>query len=189
MNWTDEQDVENGFVDITHTTRLDTAEGGWRISVGPVPPFGANLDEGVALTEYGLVFETDGDGNPDYEIGYNGSSWIRDLESGITQEQVGNGGKHPSDYWVEFSYPGDAISMLFRRGKMPVDQIYMDSGSDYQYYAWSYYSENGSVVAWDYAPDFGWLAKPDCADLPAPLPGRTPAGRQRTSESDRTAGR
>ena len=47
---------------------------------------------------------------------------------------------------------------------------FLDVGPDARYYAWSSYSKDGSVVAWDYAPNFGWLEPPECQELPTRLP-------------------
>ena len=117
------------------------------------------------------MFETTGDGVPDYVVGISNDApragdfrvWVTDLVTGTTQSRSGP----PYGYPVEFGHPdewreGDPLAttimftFLTSTGTLPPG-IDLDA----RYYAWASQTENGQVVAWDYAPDFGWLERGD----------------------------
>ena len=139
------------------------------LTLGAQPPLASSLDPDEALIQYGLVFDTNADGVPDYELGIDNSvgggsfrTWLTDLGLDQTKEQMGP----PYGVPFEFAHPDEGgtrtmmFEFLYGRRPFPV-------ADGYRYYAWSSYAENGGVVAWDYAPDFGWLGLPECQPLPA----------------------
>ena len=169
--WNDSVDAQRGAVDITGTSRGRSAES-WSFDLAAKPTPASELDARVTVIEYGLVLDTKGDAAPDYEIGVSNSAgggsyrvWVTDLGAGTTEEQIGP----PYGTPIEFRHPDEqdggtdtsSMSFWFLPGSAPGDLNWPD-----RYYAWASYSENGSVVAWDYAPDFGWLES-DCEPLPA----------------------
>jgi hypothetical protein len=172
--WDDPVDAQAGLADITQTRWRRSGvgeESRWSIDLAAPPPAPSEVDADTTQIQYGLVLETNGDGTPDYEIGISSSSgdgplrvWLSDLATGTTVEENGPTYGTP----IEFVYPDEqefrsGTMHLWFRGQRPED---LDDGD--RYYAWSSYSENGSVVAWDYAPDYGWLELPPCESLPSP---------------------
>ncbi len=188
IRWEDGPDAEAGFVDILEAGRSrNLARASWGLTLAAKPTPAADLDPNAALIEYGLVLDTSRDGTPDYEIGINNSPgdgkyrvWVTDLERDETAEQIGP----PYGSPIEFIHPdeqevdesgGASMSFWFLGGSPAL----VDLPNDYRYYAWSSYSENGSVVTWDYAPDYGWLELPACESLPVhgwPSTGRNEPG-------------
>jgi hypothetical protein len=173
-SWTDALDAPVGFVDIVGTsrpTRLHSTRADTSIAIAVKPPFASALDATEALIQYGAVFDTDQDRTPDYELGINNSVgggsyrvWVTNLRTGETDEQLGPPYGAPFDFvHPDEQEPSEsgAVSMRFWfLGDLP-----WPADADYRYYAWSSYTENGTVAAWDYAPDFGWLGLEPCESV------------------------
>ena len=165
---TDPRDTAFEGVDIVSVGEHDASQPHWSIVLAGFPPSAASLDPAETVIEYGLVFETTGDDVADFVVGINNDAprrgdfrvWVTNLATGATQEKIGA----PYGYPVEFSHPdervgdsGDAAVMLFTflRG---TGDFALRSGV--RYYAWASVACGVDVLAWDYAPDFGWLTHP-----------------------------
>ena len=178
----DEHDAARDYVDIEAVSVGSVEQPHWRLSLSAAPPAASTLDSAETLISYGLAFETSGDDAPDYVVGIsNGSSmagrfrvWVTDLATGATEEQDGP----PYGYPVEFVHPDE------RQPGDPADRQMLFtflSGSgppgvslSTPFYAWASVEEEGMVVAWDYAPDEGWIRAPGegaaAPEVPAPVP-------------------
>jgi hypothetical protein len=157
------------------------------------PPHAATLDPSHTVISYGLAFETTGDDVPDYVVGISNDAspsggyrvWVTDLASGVTDEQIGP----PYGYPIEFAHPDEASSedphgrpqtmmFTFLTGSAPPG---INAGT--RFYAWASVEEDDEVVAWDYAPDGGWVGSPPggeavpepAAPIPAAGDGRMAA--------------
>jgi hypothetical protein len=119
------------------------------------------------LIAYGLVLETTGDGVADYLVGLDNDTpepghfhvWVTDLATGETDEQIGP----PYGYPIEFFHPDEEQPGDFPPGA-PATVIFTFLGdslglnpSTVQFYTWTSAIRDGEVVAWDYAPDTGWI--------------------------------
>ena len=167
----DGRDSTLGWADVLHLAWRPTSPDGsddgrqrWNIEFAESPPRFAQLNPAETLITYGLVLETTGDGVADYVVGINNDAptrgdfrvWLTDLATGKTEEQVGPPYGRP----IEFSHPDES-----RSGNEPSaglmftflwGQAWLDSSA--HFYAWASVTDDGEVVAWDYAPDFAWLA-------------------------------
>ena len=178
----DEHDAARDYVDIEAVSVDSVEQPHWRLSLTAAPPAASTLDSAETLISYGLAFDTSGDEAPDYVVGIsNGSStagqfrvWVTDLATGATEEQDGP----PYGYPVEFVHPDErqpgepgGRQMLFTfLGSSGPPGVSLST----PFYAWASVEEHGTVVAWDYAPDEGWIRAPGEAaaapEVPAPVP-------------------
>jgi hypothetical protein len=159
----DEGDAALAYADIERATVDNASQPHWRLSLAASPPEAATLDPASTVISYGLAFETTGDGAADYVVGISndGSTpgdflvWVTDLATGTTEEQDGP----PYGFPVEFAHPdeGGGAGMLFTflGGSRPPGVTLSTP-----FYAWTSVEEDGEVVAWDYAPDEGWIGAP-----------------------------
>jgi hypothetical protein len=162
----EEGDSARGYVDIERVQVDFPSQTHWRLSLASAPPKAATLDPARTVISYGLTFDTTGDGAADYVVGISNEApqagdfrvWVTDLATGETEEQSGP----PYGYPIEFSHPDEAgpeddptqpgMVFTFLAGSA-VGGI----NSTTMFYAWASVEEDGRVVAWDYAPDDGWL--------------------------------
>jgi hypothetical protein len=167
--WKDPHDTPVGWIDVERLT----ADGDfvmqpqWSLQLTARPPLAADLKPG-RLIAYGLVLETNGDNVADYLVGIDNSAprpddfrvWVTNLATGETIEQVGA----PYGVPIEFSHPdewlpGDGaqakttMSFTFLGGTEPAGF----SPHTVRFYAWASETRDGAVVAWDTAPDSGWM--------------------------------
>jgi len=157
---TDPIDAAEGWVDITSVGGGDSS---WSLTVASPPPPADGLDPDETVISYGVVLETSGDGVPDYEIGINNDAptpgefrvWVTDLATQQTEQRVGP----PYGFPVDFLHPGEGgmeggsqVSLFFHGSPGPAGL-----GTATQFYAWASMAVGGEVLAWDYAPDGGWL--------------------------------
>lgn len=161
----DPLDAAEAWVDVQRVWRTMSKDS-WFIDLAAWPPAVAELEPGVVIA-YGLVLDADRDAVADYVIGIDNDApqagdfraWVTDLETGVTEQQVGP----PYGYPVEFTHPEEAmpglggldvpyVNFTFLRGTTPTGL----SPSGARFYAWSSVTRDGEVVAWDYAPDTGW---------------------------------
>jgi len=177
--WRDQVDTTPEFIDITDVSWLREGQMHWGIHLSGTPPAARTVDPEAQVIEYGLVFDTDTDGVPDYEVGINNSPgggryrvWVTDLKSNTTEMRNGP----PYGFPVEFSHPDEVSDHNSPGGATTMTFTFLgdtkppDLNSASRLYAWASYKEHGSVVAWDYAPDFGWLGAET-----APTDGPTPS--------------
>lgn len=164
-------DATTGWVDIVQVSLQPEGQPHWRIRLAEDPPDTADPSEIIA---YGLVFETSGDNIADIVVGIDGDTpnagelhaWVTYLESGNTIEQIGP----PYGYPVEFGHPAESLGdgllpemwFTFLAGSRP-----SSIDAEARFYAFASRTVDGEVVAWDYAPDDGWLADRGATE-PAP---------------------
>ena len=159
-------DAARPDVDIEQVIVDSSSQPQWRLELAAVPPKAAGLDPTRTVISYGLAFDTTDDGAADYEVGISNEAspagdfrvWVTDLATGETDEQIGP----PYGYPVEFAHPDEEggspeeeATMLFTflGGSRP-EGI---SGLT-RVYGWASVEVDGEIVAWDYAPDVGWLS-------------------------------
>ena len=160
----DAADAARDYVDIQHVAADSRSQPHWRIGLGGAPP----PDSADLVVSYGLAFETTGDGAPDYVVGLSNDAtssgelriWVTDLATGVTEEQDGP----PYGFPIEFVTPSEAapgqdgpptMTFTFLGGSRPSGITLATP-----FYAWASVEEDGEVVAWDYAPDEGWIGAP-----------------------------
>jgi hypothetical protein len=185
----DERDAAREYVDIEQVSVDFPSQPHWRLSLAAAPPKATTLDATRTVISYGLTFETTGDDAADYVVGISNEAstagdfrvWVTDLATGATEEQVGP----PYGFPVEFAHPDErgpedqatpVMVFTFLGGTRPAG-VTMST----RFYAWASVEEDGTAVAWDYAPDAGWLGAPPeaaaTADVdPAPAPVGNAAG-------------
>jgi hypothetical protein len=160
--WTDQPDATLGWTDIVRVSYGFPDQPHWYLDLDASPPEAATLDPEQRVIEYGLVFDVDEDGVADYWAAINNDApqpgdyrvWVTDLDTGDKREQVAG----PYGFPIEFSHPDGSgrnqMLFTFLSGSTP----YGVRSDAMRFYAYASTTDNGQVVAWDYAPDFGWLA-------------------------------
>ena len=163
----DAPDADEEWVDIRRVVVQNVPEPSWRIELEAPPPPADGLDPAETAISYGLVFETTGDGVPDYEVGISSDAptpgdfrvWVTDIARRQIREQVGP----PYGLPVRFAHPDDhqpgdipelraAAEFTFVPGSQPPGL-----SGETLFYAWASAAVGGRVVAWDYAADAAWL--------------------------------
>lgn len=162
----EEGDAARAYADIARVSVDIPEQPHWRLAMAASPAF-ATVDPAQTVISYGLAFETTGDGAPDYVVGLSneGSSpgdylvWVTDLATSVTEEQDGP----PYGFPIEFATPDEqppdlpaAPTMLFTFLGGGPGGIKLGT----PFYAWASVEEGGEVVAWDYAPNVGWIGAP-----------------------------
>ena len=161
----DPEDAALGWADIVGTSAT-TLGPSWWLQLGQVPPLPSDRERDGLVLEYGVVLESTGDDVPDAVIGINDDGaevgdyrvWVTRLDTNTTDEVLGP----PYGYPVEFAHPdeyrGEAVEtqmhFTFLSGIWPFHYV---QDVPLRFYAWALVSRDGEVVAWDYAPDFGWV--------------------------------
>ena len=170
-------DAARAYADIERVSVDMPSQPHWRLALAAAPPSASSDDGAEIVISYGLAFETTGDGAPDYVVGLSAEGsgtgdylvWVTDLATGATEEQDGP----PYGFPVEFATPdeqdpglGGPPTMLFTfLGNAPPGVTLSTP-----FYAWASVEEAGEVVAWDYAPNEGWIgAPPEAAATPEPV--------------------
>jgi hypothetical protein len=175
---TDPTDASEEGVDIVGIDDFYTDQPQWSFSLAGFPPAAASLHPAETVIEYGLVFETTGDGVADYVVGINNEApkagdfrvWVTRLATGVREQQVGA----PYGYPVEFSHPDEraadpehaspTMTFTFLSGSAPWAWYGGQGdlpGEDVRFYVWASVTSGSDVIAWDYAPDYGWLTSRD----------------------------
>ena len=126
------------------------------------------VDPAQQWMAYGVVFDVDSDGVPDWRYGMDNMPldatgerphrvWVTDLHTGRTESAAGppygavvGDSFYPDGYGVRIGIFGPG-----RPGRLPknVEEL----ATDVRFYAWASVIQAGRVVAADYAPDVGWL--------------------------------
>jgi hypothetical protein len=173
-SWSDAVDATPPWIDIAQVRWLQVGQDNWNIVLSAKPPIASRLDPEQTLISYGLAFETTGDEVPDYIVGISNHAaysrefrvWVTDLATGETEEQIGG----PYGIPVDFSHPDEMADPIFSPEERRTLQLFFlgappwGTDSEARMYAWASLTEAGEVVAWDYAPDDGWLEAPADAD-------------------------
>ncbi len=165
LTWQDPLDAAEGWVDVVRVAFYPEGQAHWYIELAAEPPLAADLEPGL-LIAYGLVLETTGDGLADYLVGIDNDTpkqgdfhvWVTDLATGETDEQIGP----PYGYPIEFAHPAERQpgdppgppTMVFT---FLGDPPYGLNPETLRFYAWTSATRDGEVIAYDYAPDAGWL--------------------------------
>jgi hypothetical protein len=174
----DPGDAERPYVDIESVLADVPDQPHWRLLLSGAPPKASTLDPAHTVISYGVAFETTGDETPDYVVGISNDAfpagdfrvWVTNLATGATDEKLGP----PYGFPVEFVHPD---------GRSPEDEVGEPGmvftflggsrppgvSSSTRFYAWASVEEDGTVVAWDYAPDGGWVGSP-AEDAATPEP-------------------
>jgi hypothetical protein len=182
-------DAALDYVDIERVSVDNGGQPHWRLRLADAPPAAATLDSKRTVISYGLAFETTGDEAPDYVVGISNESsspggfrvWVTELATGETDEQDGP----PYGFPVEFAHP-DEVALQGGPGTPGMLFTFLPGTEppgvtlSTRFYAWASVEEDGAVVAWDYAPDAGWVGAPPeaaaTADVdPAPVAVVNPA--------------
>ena len=163
----DPRDAEIAEIDIVSVGEGQDMPGGssWRFRLAARAP----LDPADRVIAYGVAVDGDGDHRADCQIGINNDArenggfhvWVTNLRTHETAVQDGP----PYGMPVEFAHPAEdymkdlgvvEMAFGFLRGlkhPSPCDPF----GDSSTFYAWSSVTEDGQVVARDYAPDAAWL--------------------------------
>lgn len=175
-SWFDAVDADPAWIDIAEVrwqslARRDAgvswAQNYWHILLSAKPPIASRLDPGQTLISYGLAFETTGDDVPDYIVGISNHAayspnprvWVTDLATGATEEQI----RGPYGILVDFVHPDGPLPPEWPDEAQRTVQLWFNGpppwgiDTEARFYAWASLAEDGKVVAWDYAPDDGWL--------------------------------
>jgi hypothetical protein len=121
-----------------------------------------DVDPAEQWIAYGVVFDEDRDGVPDWRYGIdnmpNGATaerphraWITDLHTGRTESAAGPPYGIVGKTTFATFYP---LGPGYQLG--PGVDFWFDD-SDMPFYVWASVNQGGRVVATDYAPDVGWL--------------------------------
>jgi len=175
--WMDPDDSTVAWADIIEVNVTDSRAGppaSWHLTLSADAPPTAHLAAKYTVTAYGLVFDTTGDGEADYVLGLSDDglepgdyrAWLTDLTTGETEEQIGRPYGRPFD----FVHPNDVRGLpeasqqqrrvTFLSIRFPRAEITRLT----PFYAWALVTRGGEAVAWDYAPDGGWLQQLPVSD-------------------------
>lgn len=159
----DQRDVTVPEIDIVSVAEGFQFNGGssWRFRLAARAP----RDPAGRVIAYGVVVDRDGDHEPDCQIGINNNTredgdfyvWVTNLRTHETVDRHGP----PYGMPVEFAHPAEegidrSMSFGFLRGLSRPDPC--DPLNDAStFYVWSSVTDDGQVVARDYAPNAAWL--------------------------------
>ena len=162
--WKDPVDTPVEGVDLTRVKR-DYSYRAWKLGLAAWPQV-SDLKNGIVST--GVVVDSTHDGIADYLIGIDNDAspqprgsdrgqinrvWVTDLATGETDLQDGGPYGFPFDFSHEPGKHGGPVSRhLIFLGEAP-----FPDAQHARWYAWSSLSRDGEILAWDTAPDTGWL--------------------------------
>lgn len=188
LSWSDDADTAPGWADIKRVAI--TALQQWQLELALEPPRRDALTQAGQVLAFGFVMDTNADGVADYVVGIDTDAeapavhvWLTNVATGETNERSSGPYGAPFDFWTSFEAesipdsprltPGGGF---FNVGFAPPELFDQKST---RFYAWTSLTEDGEVVAWDYAPDRGWLGAPEvdrlgCTVLACPMIGPAP---------------
>jgi len=189
MTWSEPQDAAPRWADVARVSVTREFQN-WYLELGADPPRRDALAGEDVVLAFGFVIDTTGDGVADYVVGIDTDAvaqdvhvWLTDLANGETRERFSGPYGDPFDFWTSLEAGGGAMAgdrppggSFFNVGFAPTELFDLDTA---RFYAWSSLTQAGEVVAWDYAPDAGWLAAParerlGCTPLACPMTGPAP---------------
>ncbi|HUF06864.1 MAG TPA: hypothetical protein VMP86_05705 [Candidatus Binatia bacterium] len=189
MTWSEAPDAAPRWADVARVSVTREFQN-WGLKLGADPPLRDALAREDHVLAFGFVMDTTGDGVADYVVGIDTDAaapavhvWLTDLASGETRERFSGPYGDPFDFATSLEIEGDAMAgdrppggSFFNVGAAPAELFDLDHA---QFYAWSSLTVAGEVVAWDYAPDAGWLRAParerlGCTPLACPMTGPAP---------------
>lgn len=165
LGWDEESvDAPVPWVDITGVRFTPGELVTWYVDLGVYPPRTTRLDRDQTLVSYGLVLDANADGVADYELGMSNDApirgelrlWITNLASGEVDEHVGRPNGRPFEQWHPDERASEGIQRQLRF-TVPESDLPGVASAFVRFYAWSSVTDGSDVVAWDYAPDTGWL--------------------------------
>jgi hypothetical protein len=168
-SWEDPHDTAIEGIDLTRVrfqTSLHAKQPIWTLRLAAKPLPAADLEPGVVIA-YGVVIDSTHDGKADYSIGIDNDPpegggafrvWVTDLATGDTVYEVGPSYGYPIDFAHpdEYEHGMKLPSMTFFYLSGGVAPAGMDPQKA-RFYAWSSVTRSGEVIAWDTAPDTGWM--------------------------------
>lgn len=189
LAWSEAPDVAPRWVDVARVGIIREA-GNWIVELAADPPRRDALERADQVLGFGFVMDTNGDDVADYVVGIDTDAaapavhvWLTDLASGETRERFSGPYGDPFDFATTLesesgSDPADRApgGTFFNVGFAPAELFDVEAA---RFYAWSSLTEAGKVVAWDYAPDTGWLGAPvrertGCSPVECPMTGPEP---------------
>ena len=189
MAWSEGPDAAPSWADVARVSVIREAQN-WSVELAADSPRREALASEDLVLAFGYVIDTTGDGVADYELGIDTDAvapavhvWLTDLATGETRERFSAPYGDPFDFSTSLESGGDARGgdrpaggTFFNVGFAPGELFDLDKA---RFYAWSSLTEAGEVVAWDYAPDAGWLMAParerlGCTPLACPAAGPEP---------------
>ena len=167
-------DAASPWIDVTGVGFTPGGLLTWYVDLQEFPPLTSTLDRDETLISYGLVIDANEDGVADYELGMSNDAptpgelrlWITNLTTGETDEHVGRPNGRPFENW----HPDERGGRRQPRFTLPEGALDGVRSATVRFYAWSSITSGAEVVAWDYAPDAGWLAAGPRAAAPEPQP-------------------
>jgi hypothetical protein len=173
--WADGADAALAEIDIRQIRVQDVSSDGrmdWSLVLAGPYPSAVTLAKQHRVIEYGIVLDTDADGDADCQLGINNDAttlsdfrvWLKNVNNGTADERVGGpygipfDFKHPGENQDGSEQPDARMTFWFLQGApyTPCDTF----GSTRTFYAWAVELEDGKVKAFDYAPDAAWLQMP-----------------------------
>ena len=175
FRWDDGADAALAEIDIRQIRVQDISSDGrmdWSLVLAGPYPSALTLAKHHRVIEYGIVLDTDADGDADCQLGINNDAttpsdfrvWLQNVNSGTAEERVGGpygipfDFKHPGENQDGSEQPDARMTFWFLNGApyTPCDTF----GSTRTFYAWAVELEDGKVKAFDYAPDAAWVLMP-----------------------------
>ncbi len=189
LTWSEAPDTAPRWVDVAGI-HINPEFQNWRLELGSDHPRRDALSGAGQVLAFGFVMDTNGDGVADYVVGIDSGAvapavhvWLTDLASGETDERFTGPYGDPFDFATSFEGEGDVGGpprqpggSFFNVGFAPAELFDAETT---RFYAWSSLTEDGEVVAWDYAPDEGWLSAQQterlgCTPIACPMTGPAP---------------
>jgi len=189
LTWSEPTDTAPRWVDIARVG-INADFQNWRLELGIDHPRRDALSRAGRVLGFGFVMDSNGDGVADYVVGIDSDAaapavhvWLTDLVSGKTDERFAGPYGDPFDFGTSLEGEVDPIGLqqppggrFFNVGFAPPELFDLETA---RFYAWSSLTEDGEVVAWDYAPDRGWLSAPQrqrlgCTPIACPMTGPAP---------------
>lgn len=185
----EEADTSPRWVDIADVEIVPEFQN-WRLELGLDHPSRDALSSAERVLAFGFVMDTTGDGVADYVVGVDSDAeaprvhvWLTDLATGETQETSSGPYGDPFDFSTTLESepmagdpPRPPGGTFFNVGFAPPELF---DHTSTRFYAWASLTENGEVVAWDYAPDRAWLGRTSpeqlgCTPVTCPVAGPAP---------------
>ena len=189
LRWSEAPDTAPSWVDIAGVEIVPEFQN-WRLELGVDHPARDVLSRAGQVLGFGFVMDTNGDAMADYLVGVDNDAeaplvrvWLTDLATGETQENSTGPYGDPFDFATTLEgkgISGDPLrppgGTFFNVGFAPPELFDFPTT---RFYAWASLTENGEVVAWDYAPDTAWLGGTPrevlaCTPMTCPVTGPAP---------------
>jgi hypothetical protein len=189
LTWSEAPDTAPGWADITRIGIIPDFQN-WRLELGLEHPRRDALSRADQVLGFGFVMDTNADGVADYVVGIDNDAdapavrvWLTNLATGETDENSTGPYGDPFDFSTTLE--GDPVAgdpprppgaSFFNVGFAPPELFDFETT---RFYAWTSLTEDGGVLAWDYAPDRAWLGAPQrdrlgCTPIACPMTGPEP---------------